>query len=373
MSVDFESTRRVRVAGAGPAGLATAIELAQHGAPVDVYERHARVGARFAGDHQVLPAFGEAPRGYDLLDDLGVPRDSLALRPLHTARFLDAAEQVVEARSETPYALLVRRGPGEGTLDTALAARARSLGVRIHTGTALPPDHADVLATGLRRVDGLAMERMFRTTAPDRIDVLLDEDLAPGGYAYLFVDGGEATLGIAALGAFRDLGPRLDVARDRFAALEAFDQEDVRTAAHGMNFSLPTSALDEGRPRVGEAAGFQDFLFGLGLRMAMISGGLAARALAEHRDYDALWERTIGARMRTSLVDRWLYERGFVRRALFQRLRHEDLAEVLTALQRDHWLKRGVQPWIRRARLRHDGQAGFVPRADALSQEGSAS
>ena len=371
LSADLESTRRVRVAGAGPAGLATAIELAQFGAPVDVYERHPRVGSRFSGDHQVLPAFGDAPNGWALLDVLGVPQDSLSVRPLHSARFVDADDQVVEAHSAEPYALLVRRGPGERTLDTALAARARSLGVRIHTGRALPLEHADVLATGLRRVDGLAMERMFRTSSPDRIDVLLDEDLAPGGYAYLFVDQGEGTLGIAALGAFKDLGPRLDVARDRFAALGAFDEEDTRTAAHGMNFSLPTSAIDDGRPRVGEAAGFQDFLFGLGLRMAILSGGLAARALAEHRDYDALWGESIGARMRTSLVDRWLYERGLVRRTLFQRLGNEDLREVLTALQRDHWLKRTVEPWIRRARLRRDGAGGFVPRQVAVPGEGT--
>lgn len=362
MSSDLESSRRVRVAGGGPSGLAAAIELAGYGAPVDVYERHARVGARFAGDHQVLPAFGDAPNGYALLDALGVHPDTISVRPLHTARFLDGDGHVVEAQSDEAYALLVRRGPGEGTLDTALAARARSVGVRIHTGRPLALQHADVLATGLRRVDGLAMERMFRTSSPDRIDVLLDEDLAPGGYAYLFVDQGEATLGIAALGAFKDLESRLEAARRHFVRLGDFDEEDPRTAAHGMNFTLPTSAVDDGRPRVGEAAGFQDFLFGLGLRMALISGRLAAQALAEHRDYDALWSRSIGKRMRTSLVDRWLYERGFVRRAMFQRLRTEDLREVLTALQRDHWLKRSVQPLVCRARLRHDGNGGLVPR-----------
>jgi len=370
---DLESTRRVRVAGGGPSGLAAAIELAQYGAPVDVYERHARIGARFSGDHQVLPAFGENPNGYALLDALGVPLDTLSARPLHTARFLDADGRVVEAQSTEPYAILVRRGPDERSLDNALAARARSLGVRIHTGRALPIEHADVLATGLRRVDGLARERMFKTSSPDRIDVLLDDELAPSGYAYLFVDQGEATLGIAALGAFDDLQARLEVAKRRFLDLGTFDEHEPRTAAHGMNFTLPTSAIDDGRPRVGEAAGFQDFLFGLGLRMAILSGRLAAQALVEHRDYDALWTRSIGARMRTSLVDRWLYERGFVRRALFQRLGNEDLREVLTTLQRDHWLKRSARPWVERVRLRRDGSGGLVPRSIPVPGEGRAS
>jgi len=363
VSTDRESERPVRVAGGGPAGLAAAIELAGRGMAVEVHERHQRVGGRFDGDHQILPVFGDEPQGPALLETLAV--DGLSVTPLSRARFLDADGHVVEARSREPYALLIRRGPEPGTLDTALAERARRLGVTIHTGRALGDGRADVLATGLRRVDGLAIERMFRTNADDRVDVLLDEELAPGGYAYLFVDRGEATLGIAALGAFRDLGARLDEARRRFAAIEDFHEDGARSAAHGMNFGLPATALDAGRPRVGEAAGFQDFLFGLGLRMALISGRLAGRALAEGGDYDALWQQDIGSRMRTSLVDRWLYERGWVRRALFARLERDDLRDTLTRLQRDHWAKRAAGPWIRRARLRRDDRRDFVPRGAA--------
>ena len=359
-ATDRSADTPVRIAGAGPAGLAAAIELARRGRPVELFERHRALGGRFDGDHQILPLFGDRPHGDDLLRELGV--DDLDVVPLREARFLDGDGRVVEAHSREPYALLVRRGPAPGTLDRTLSDTAERLGVRFHVGRALAPERADVVATGLRRVDGLAIERMFRTASPDRVDVLLDETLAPGGYAYLFVDRGEATLGIAALGAFKDLGARLERARTRFAALGEFDEDSPRSAAHGMNFTLPATALDGGRPRVGEAAGFQDFLFGLGLRMALVSGRLAGQALDEDLDYDALWNHALGRRMRASLVDRWVYERGLVRRALFARLRHDDLREVLTSLQRDHWAKRLAHPWIRRARLRHDPAEGFVPR-----------
>lgn len=48
------SMQPIRIAGAGPSGLATAITLAKAGWPVEVYERNADVGGRFNGDLQGL-------------------------------------------------------------------------------------------------------------------------------------------------------------------------------------------------------------------------------------------------------------------------------------------------------------------------------
>jgi flavin-dependent dehydrogenase len=341
----------IRIAGAGPAGLACAIELASRGIACEVHERHRVVGGRFDGDHQILPAFGDAPWGDAILVELGISESALEFVPLHSARFFDGTRRSAVGHSERPFAWLVRRGPQSGTLDHAMAARARELGVKIHTGHPLRPDHANVVATGLRRVDGLAIEEMFQTEAEDRVDVLLDESLAPGGYAYLFVRGGEATLGIAALGSFKDLGDRLAVARERFRKHGEFAMRNARSAAHGMNFGLPGSAVEEGRPCVGEAAGFQDFLFGLGLRMAIVSGKLSASAIAEDLDYDRLWKEALCARMQTSLVDRWLYERGAVRRWLMRRLGSHDLQVLLNDLQQHHWSKQILLPWVKRFRV----------------------
>lgn len=352
----------VRIAGAGPAGLACAITLAAAGRAVEVHERRVEVGGRFDGDHQILPAFGESPQALELLDMLGIAPGDLECVPLHDARFVELDGGVHPARSRLPYAYLVRRGPAEGTLDHALAERARELGVRLLPGRALARERATVLATGPAGVDGLALERMFRTGAADRADVLLDSGLAPGGYAYLFVRGGEATLGIAALGAFDDLDRRLEVARGRLQEVEPFDERRARSAAHPMNFRMPRSALDAGRPRVGEAAGFQDFLFGLGLRMALLSGRLAALALLDGSDYDALWRQALGRRMRTSLVDRWLYERAWIRRQILARVAREDLREILQDLQRDRWIKDLLLPFVQWRRLRTGEDGHRIPR-----------
>jgi hypothetical protein len=66
--------------------------------------------------------------------------------------------------------------------------------------------------------------------------------------------------------------------------------------------------------------------------------------------------------MRTSLVDRWLYERGWVRGVLLKHLQRADLRDVLDDLQREHWGKRVLLPWVMRRRLEWDAQHGMVPR-----------
>jgi flavin-dependent dehydrogenase len=113
---------------------------------------------------------------------------------------------------------------------------------------------------------------------------------------------------------------------------------------------------------VGEAAGFQDFLFGLGLRMALLSGWLAARSVLQRSDYDRAWQDLLAPRLRTSLVDRWLYEQGWIRRSLMARVEREDLRELLGSLERDHWGKRLLLPWVLRRRLRRSAEGDRIPR-----------
>jgi flavin-dependent dehydrogenase len=64
----------------------------------------------------------------------------------------------------------------------------------------------------------------------------------------------------------------------------------------------------------GEAAGFQDALFGFGMRYAMMSGHLAALAVSSGQlhHYDHLWKTRIGGHIRAGQVNRFLYARGGV-------------------------------------------------------------
>src|SRR5262249_17773860 len=74
------------------------------------------------------------------------------------------------------------------------------------------------------------------------------------------------------------------------------------------DFDLTRSTTVEYRRYVGEAAGFQDYLFGFGIRYALLSGALAARSIIEGVNYDKLCRDCLRSQLRTSLVNRYWYE-----------------------------------------------------------------
>jgi flavin-dependent dehydrogenase len=61
----------------------------------------------------------------------------------------------------------------------------------------------------------------------------------------------------------------------------------------------------------GEAAGFQDALWGFGLRYAMVSGHLAAASImsGDAGSYDQRWQQRFKGLIQSSVVNRFFYER----------------------------------------------------------------
>lgn len=345
----------IRIAGAGPAGLAAAIVLARAGRAVEVHEARNRVGHRFIGDFQVLENSSETRDATALLEELRI-EVNFDFEPAREAVLFDHRLRARAVRSRRPYGYFLRRGPDDGTLDRGLLAQAQAAGAAVRFGSRLQPADADIAATGPAACDGLAREMTFSTALADRTWVLFDQRLAPGGYAYLFVRRGFATFGAAIVADFKSIDERFEACLRRFQEIEAFTPEGARTAYSYMNFTLKPSAQAGRTLFAGEAAGFQDYLFGLGMRYALTSGGLAARALLEGSSYDALWRRTLANKQRTSLVNRFLYERGgnaglalFARRAA-----RGDFDGYLGKWHGFPAWKRWLAPWIERAWRRRD-------------------
>ena len=61
-------------------------------------------------------------------------------------------------------------------------------------------------------------------------------------------------------------------------------------------------------PVVGEQAGFQDALWGFGMRHAILSGVLAAQSLLYGEDYTRLWKNAFGLQLKTATVNRAIFE-----------------------------------------------------------------
>lgn len=82
--------------------------------------------------------------------------------------------------------------------------------------------------------------------------------------------------------------------------------EDVRKFSGTGNFFLPR-APKNGKIYIGEANGFQDYLFGFGMRYAMKSGYCAAKSIIEGENFYKLCQKDIIPRMKASVVNRLVF------------------------------------------------------------------
>lgn len=295
----------IRILGAGPAGLAAAIHLSRNGVPVTVYEKHGTVGSRFSGDLQGLENFSS---GDDIVDRLRAY--SIDIGPVCTAVRAGmvvgpAAHAVIG--SNQPFFYLLERGDFAGSLDVALKEQAVRQGVTIVFNANADPADCDILASGPVRPRIFGYGQIFRTSCADTAISILDNAVVPGGYAYLLASRGHATLAVIRFGAPRDMRSCLARAVDRFRNLLDFTMEEPKAFAGSGSFCPQYSAVREGKLLVGEAAGFQDYLFGFGMRYALLSGVLAAKSIIDGSDYDRLWRKEFGGQLQVSRINRMFY------------------------------------------------------------------
>lgn len=335
--------------------------LARAGRAVEVHEAKSDVGTRFIGDLQIIEGSSEREPVPVFLDRIGIEQN-FYFRPTDWATFYDARNVARTIRSNEPYGWFIRRGAEDTTLDRGLLAQARAHGVNVVFNSRIP--EADIIATGPASPDGLAREMTWRTSEPERIDVFFNHHLSPGGYSYLFILDGIATFGCAIVADFKKIDEYFEHSLAAAQRAHAFTiPAETRTGYSYMNFHLKRQATRGGARYVGEAAGFQDYLFGLGIRYALTSGWLAARSILEARDFDELWTRELGAKQETSLVNRFLYEAGgnvglsmFVRQAA----RAKDFRGYLSGWHQRNWWKALLGPIVRRV-WHHRGRCQHKP------------
>jgi flavin-dependent dehydrogenase len=359
----MSDTQPIRIAGAGPSGLAAAIALARAGRGVEVHEAKSDVGSRFIGDLQILEAASESEGVPEFLQRIGV-ETNFYIRPVLAATFYDHRGNARRINSSQPYGYFIRRGPEEGSLDRGLLAQATKAGVRVIFNSRLKPEDADIVATGPASPDGLAREMTWHTTDPDRVEVFFNHLLSPGGYSYFFILDGVATFGCAIVADFKKIDEYFDHSLAAAQRANPFEiPAETRTGYSYRNFHLKQRATKNGARYVGEAAGFQDYLFGLGIRYALTSGWLAAQSILQSRDFDELWNQELAAKQKTSLVNRFLYEAGgnmglsiFV----WQAARAKDFHRYLSGWHARTWWKAMLTPFVQRF-WRHDGRCQHKP------------
>lgn len=338
---------RVQIAGAGPAGLAAAITLARAGQSVIVYEAHDRVGSRFGQDLQGLENWTV---GEDVLAELTAL--GIDARFEHLACYegmaYDAWGRSYPCRSRQPLFYMIERGPNPGSLDWALYQQARELGVEVHFNSRVSELAGEgIWATGPHATDALAGGYHFETDMADGFWVICDNRLAPGGYAYLLVMNGRGTVKSCMFRDFRKCRDYADATVQAFVERVGLRIQHPVWHAGGGNFCLPFRAIQGAHPMAGEQAGFQDPLWGFGIRHAIRSGVLAARALLEGSSYEQDWRRNIGPLMKAAVVNRlfysWLGNIGY-RGLLLYQARYPDTRLFLHNYYQLSLLKRLLWP-----------------------------
>ena len=297
----------VTIVGAGPAGLACAIVLARGGTRVVVREWKDRVGHRFHDDFQGLENW---TRETDVLAELvgaGIAVD-FEHHGFDRGTVFDPAGRRHQVRGRRPLFYLVRRGPGEGTLDSALLAQARAAGAEVRFGDRVRAfTGAGVLAAGPRAAGIIAAGHVFETAMADGAWLALGHTIAPGGYAYLLVKNGRGTVASCMFTGFRDQAGHVRAAEDFFQTHAGLEMRNPRAFGGYGNLRLPRTAMQGGHPVIGEHAGFQDALAGFGMRYAIRSGVLAAQSLLSGGDYSALWQAELAPGLKAGIANRWIF------------------------------------------------------------------
>ncbi len=297
----------ITIVGAGPAGLACAIVLARGGANVVVREWKDCVGHRFHDDFQGLENW---TRESDVLAELaaaGIAAD-FECHAFDRGAIFDPHGRPHLVQGRRPLFYLLRRGSAEGTLDSALLAQARAAGVEVVFGDRVGSfAGVGVLAAGPREAGVIAAGHVFKTGIADGAWLALGHDVAPGGYAYLLVQGGRGTVASCMFTRFREQAKYVEATENFFRAHVGLEMTNPRPFGGYGNIRLPKSAMQGGHPVVGEHAGFQDALAAFGLRYAIRSGVLAAESILDGGDYAARWRAELGRTLKAGIANRWIF------------------------------------------------------------------
>lgn len=309
---DHERKHLVEISGAGPAGLASALAVVRAGGRARVYERRSDVATRFHGDFQGLENWTTQGNVLEELATIGI-EPGFEHTPIHEVTCFGPGGDIErKVRSQQPLFYLVRRGSEAGTLDYSLKHQALAEGVEIRFGETLRKlPRGGVVTEGPHRADAIAAGYLFETDMADGAYAIVSDRLAAKGYAYLLINKGTGTLATCLFSDFHNERLYLERCVDFFTRKLGVRMNNPRRFGGTGNFSLPQTACKRNILYAGEAAGFQDPLFGFGIRFAVLSGAAAGRAqvAGDYQQYESFWKHRLRDYHKTSASNRWFYER----------------------------------------------------------------
>lgn len=299
---------KIKILGAGIAGLTASINLAKGGLDVTVFEKSSSVGSRFHNDFQGLENWSDETDALQILKNLSLKTNFWNKGFKKASIYTDLQKEFVTKDADNLF-YLVQRGPKD-SLDESLKNQALDAGVEIKFNSKIAREECDIIATGVsgKKPVGVVKGIVFDTNSEDSIILILNDKFAFKGYSYLLVADGKATLACVVI---KDL-PKANLcfknSFEAFSKLKKFKIENRRSFAGYGTFAMNESNKQNQKLIVGEAAGFQDLFLGFGMKYALLSGYAAAKSIMEEKDYDMIWRELFLDKQKASAANRLIYE-----------------------------------------------------------------
>jgi len=302
---------KIRILGAGLAGLSAAINLAKAGFEVDVFEKTKYVAGRFHGDIQGLENWSEKK---DVLDDLmGMNlKINFDCEPFSKITVTDGLRRKKNFSHKKPLFYLTRRGNVPGSLDLGIKNQALELGVDIHFKEIINENQVDIVATGPIKENIFAIGKgiTFKTDMDNTATVIFNDMAAYKGYAYLLVTKGNGCLCTVLFDNFSSINANLAKSKEIFSNMYNFEIQNPKKCGGVGCFTKKIQYTKGKTLLVGEAAGLQDLLWGYGMRYAITSGFLAAQSIINDDDYDQMIKTRFEDKLNAGIVNRYLWEKA---------------------------------------------------------------
>lgn len=296
---------RVAIIGAGPCGLACALELERQGIYPDIFERSHRVGLAVPKVGVILQFFDRPQR--DQLRYLSDIFFGLNIQPLAKLRkvVMRTHRRTALIRGDLGY--LVERGQSQEAVEVQLSKKLRSkikFNIQADYRTlaceydyVVVADGGHIAARDLK-IWETATSSWVKSAIilgqfdPEAATIFYNTDYARHGYGYLAPFNRERALLMLIV---PDINrTELSSYWNKFMDQEKFHPEIIETYEMHHVSGLSLRQQVDNILLVGNGGGFTDAFIGLGLVAGMASGALAGRAIAEGLDYERMVRPFVG-------------------------------------------------------------------------------
>ena len=298
----------IKILGGGISGLTAAINLHKAGFNVEVHERKDHCG-KDTNDFQFLENWIFQEDVVDFLNSINI-RTDFYLKPWCSLEVLSPSLREYLGKSARPFMYLVKRGRSDDSIDKSLENQALNNKIKIIYNSDLKIHEANIIATGPKKPDWVAIGIKFNCEYPDKAVILLSNDLSFRIYSYLIISDNVGEIACVNPVGIKDMEARLALTIEILRQKYSIGITEIKERLSGtVNVHFLNRARINNQYIVGEAAGFQDCLAGFGMTYAFRSGYYAAKSIIGNLDYDVLWKRDFLTQLRVSARNRAIYEK----------------------------------------------------------------